>query len=170
MAHKYVWQTGFLLNKEGLNRLNPQPIGERLEFLRDEKGGSITPDDIIEDAQNAESPLAQLFTNSVENDAYEYRKQIARTVVNSMRIEVVGKKTGAIEMQYAWVSIPNKDNSREYVDVETVSANKAQLDRLLIQAERDLARWERRYDMLLDIVPILSKKVKTIRKGRKSGK
>ena len=87
-----------------------------------------------------------------------------------MRIEVVGKKTGAVEMQYAWVSIPNKDNSREYVDVETVSANKDQLDRLLIQAERDLARWERRYDMLLDIVPILSKKVKTIRKGRKSGK
>ena len=171
MAHKkYVWQTGYLLSKEGINKLNPQPIAERLEFLRDEGGGSITPDDIINDAKNAESPLAQLFTNSIQNDAYEYRKQIARMVVNSLRVEIVGKKSGALETQYAWVSLPNKDNSREYVDVETVSANKDQLDRLLLQAERDLARWERRYDMLLDIVPILSKKVRSIKKGKKSGK
>ena len=77
---KYVWNTGYLLNKEKITTLDPQPIAERLEFLRQENGGSIRPDDVLEDAKNAESPLAVLFTNSIENDAYEYRLQIASTV------------------------------------------------------------------------------------------
>lgn len=168
MVQKYVWQTGYLLNKEGLHKLNPQPIAERLDFLRTEHGGAITPDIVLKDAENAESPLAQLFTNSMENDAYEYRKQIARTVVNSIRVEVVQKDTGVIETQYAWVSVPNKDNSRSYFKTDAVINNKSQLDRVMQQAERDLERWERRYHMLVDLIPILTKKAKTIKK--KGGK
>ena len=165
--NNYVWQTGYLLNKECLHKLNPQPIAERLEFLRTENGGSITPDMVLKDAENAESPLASLFTNSIENDAYEYRKQIARTVVNSIRIEVIGKETGVVETQYAWVSIANNDNSRSYYKTELVAKNKSQLDRVLQQAERDLDRWERRYQMLLDLPTILNKKAKAIKKKEK---
>jgi surfactin synthase thioesterase subunit len=166
--NKYVWQTGYLLNKEGLHKLDPQPIAERLDFLRTQNGGAITPDDVLKDAEIAESPLAVLFTNSMENDAYEYRKQIARTVVNSIRVEVVKKDTGVIEKQYAWVSIANKDNSRSYYRTDAVVRNKTQLDRVLQQAERDLERWERRYHMLVDLIPILTKKAKNIKK--KGGK
>ena len=116
----YVWRTGYLLNKENIHKLNPQPIAERLEFQREENGGSIKPDDVIQDAKNPESPLATLFTNSVENDAYEYRLQIARMVINSVRVEVVNKETKAVDTEYAFISVRDVDNSHKYVSLETV--------------------------------------------------
>ena len=162
----YVWRTGYLLNKENIHKLNPQPIAERLEFLREENGGSIRPDDVIQDAKNPESPLATLFTNSVENDAYEYRLQIARMVINSVRVEVVNKETKAVDTEYAFISVRDVDNSHKYVSLETVRNNVDIHSRVLEEAERRLNQWVNRYDTLTELAPV----VKAIKKALKKRK
>mgnify|MGYP001315454224 FL=1 len=162
----YVWRTGYLLNKENIHKLNPQPIAERLEFLREENGGSIKPDDVIQDAKNPESPLATLFTNSVENDAYEYRLQIARMVINSVRVEVVNKETKAVDTEYAFISVRDVDNSHKYVSLETVRNNVDIHSRVLEEAERRLNQWVNRYDTLTELAPV----VKAIKKALKKRK
>jgi len=162
----YVWRTGYLLNKENIHKLNPQPIAERLEFLREENGGSIKPDDVIQDAKNPESPLATLFTNSVENDAYEYRLQIARMVINSVRVEVVNKETKAVDTEYAFISVRDVDNSHRYVSLETVRNDVDIHARVLEEAERRLNQWVNRYDTLTELAPV----VKAIKKALKKRK
>lgn len=162
----YVWRTGYLLNKENIHKLNPQPIAERLEFLREENGGSINPDDVIQDAKNPESPLATLFTNSVENDAYEYRLQISRMVINSVRVEVVNKETKAVDTEYAFISVRDVDNSHKYVSLETVRNNVDIHSRVLEEAERRLNQWVNRYDTLTELAPV----VKAIKKALKKRK
>jgi|TARA_R100000458_G_C8244855_1_gene223046 hypothetical protein len=163
---KYVWNTGYLLNKEKITTLDPQPIAERLEFLRQENGGSIRPDDVLEDAKNAESPLAVLFTNSIENDAYEYRLQIARTVINSVRVEVINKETKALDTEYAFVNVRDVDNSHKYVSLDTVRTDVDIHARVIEEAERRLNQWVNRYDTLSELAPV----VKAIKKAMKKRK
>lgn len=168
MAH-YVWNSNVLLHKEGIHKLNPQIIGERLEFLRDMKGGTLVPLDIIEDAQNEESPLALLYTNSTENDAHEYRLMIARSVIGNVRVVVKTHDEKVIETQYAFVSVRDDDGKRGYVDVKTITETPTLHDRVVEDALRQLLRWQQRYDMISDLKPI-SKAIKSALKKVESKK
>ena len=153
MAH-YVWNSNVLLSKEGIHKLNPQLIGERLETLRAMKGGTLVPQDIIDDAKNAESPLALLYTNSTENDAHEYRLMIARSVIGNVRVVVKTRDEKVIETQYAFVSVRDDDGKRGYVDVKTITETPSLHDRVIEDALRQLLRWQQRYDMINDLKPI----------------
>mgnify|MGYP003133091501 FL=1 len=162
---KYVWQNNILLGKEGLDKLDPQIIGERLDFLRKQNGGELIPDDILKDAENSESPLALIFTNSVENDAYEYRKQIARTVINSVRIVVTGTKK-IVETKYAYYNVRD-GKKHSYMSEEIVMSDPDINAKVVREAERKLNEWINRYKQITELSPYV-KAIEVLLKERKT--
>ena len=67
--NSYVWGDNSFLRSEGIRDVDPQIVGERIEHLLSENGGRVTPDIVLADAENKESPLHAFFTQLTEDKA-----------------------------------------------------------------------------------------------------
>lgn len=61
----------------------------RLEKIRLQNGGVLTPDAVVKDAKNRNSPLHEHFEWDDTKAAYQYRLDQARELIRKVRVEVV---------------------------------------------------------------------------------
>lgn len=108
-----------------------QEIKERLKFIHD-RDGELTPEKVVEDAMNTNSPLHGLFTWDKEKGFYKNLLHEARQIIKTVKIEFVIEKTTSTTVGY--VKNPeNPNNQQGYVYVESIKDNKEMTRLILIQ-------------------------------------
>jgi hypothetical protein len=145
----YQWRDGARYAPE----LDPQVCGERLEELREENGGSLTPEAVVADARKRTSPLHGAFEWSDRVAAHQYRLEQARLLLRS--IEILDLHPQYIRPARAYYAIPaDNGQGRVYQASSVVLSDTAMRERLLEQARRELAAFRRKYEQLEELAQL----------------
>ena len=152
---KFVWGDNPFLSTEGIRDLDPQIIGERIEFLLSTHGDKLTPEVLVRDAQNVESPLNTIFAEHVSSKAHKWDLNIARNVMSSLRVIFVNE-SGDEDTKYALMSVRNEDDGRkrEYRHINIVESDddvRASVTRDVISQLKSI---NNRYSYLKSIGPL----------------
>lgn len=98
-------------------RSQETPI-ERAAALMAANDGRLTPDAVLADAQDTESPLHRLFTWDNEKAGHLYRLDEARAFIRSIKVEVtVFSKSARVP---AYVRDPEAGRDQGYVSVAAI--------------------------------------------------
>lgn len=99
-----------------------QAVRERLELIESANGGRLTPDAVVEDARNKDSPLHDHFEWDVEKASAAHWIDQARTLITSVRV-VVKTDTMNVRSVY-YVRDPSAGQGDQgYVSVTTLRSN-----------------------------------------------
>lgn len=102
-------------------------VKERLEELAREHDGRLTPEIVVADAKQKDSPLHDLFEWDVKKAAYKYWLDTARNIIAS--VEVVIKTEHITVRAPLYVRDPSKQHKEQgYISVES------------LRSDQDLAR------------------------------
>jgi hypothetical protein len=128
-----------------------QAIGERLEQLP-----VVTPDAVLDDAIDEESPLHPLFQWDDSIAARQFRLATARNIVNHLRV-VVHTANGDIEtkafhsVRITTIEQDEAEPFRIYASVAQVQSDEELRDQVLANALAELKRWKARYSEYGDV-------------------
>ena len=75
-------------------------ITARLAKIAEENGGNLTPDAVLEDARSKKSPLHDQFEWNDGEAAHRFRLDQARTLIRSVRVEVVTEQKTISVVRY----------------------------------------------------------------------
>jgi hypothetical protein len=159
---KYVFREPLTI--KSARRANPQRIGEVLERISKENGGRLTPAATVAAARAERHPLHRHFEWSDAAAAEQYRLDQARTLIRSIRVFDTADPDR--ETRIAFVSIANGRDGRSYYSMSAVEASRQLQALVLVQAERDLEAWERRYSELADVCQTIKTLRETIAERR----
>lgn len=133
---------------------NAQTIGEHLEELATQTG-SITPEVVVSDASNPESPLHENFEwdNTVAADSW--RTHTARNLIGSLIVVKVGEQqvSGTVR---AFYSVRDEDNKGVYVPIVNIMENDELRRRTLERAKQELLQWRNRYYDLAEFAKVFT--------------
>lgn len=116
---------------------DPEVI-ERLQQLAAENGGQLTPDAVVADAKKKTSPLHRYFDWDDKVAAMKWRREQARQLIRSVRVEVEQQEIKVRAIGY--VQDPDKDSSEQgYVPTVTLKSDR---DRAIQALEQELMRAE----------------------------
>jgi hypothetical protein len=107
---RYAWRDGARLQRGAC--LPAQVVGERLEQLRAEAGGELTPDRVIADARNPNSPLHTLFEWNDSEAAHQYRLVQARALIRAVVVCYRAVPESGARSIVAFVNV--KQGDRQY--------------------------------------------------------
>jgi hypothetical protein len=82
-----------------MNQAKRDAVTKRLAEIEQQYGGRLTPEAVVEDASNAESPLNELFEWDDGVAAHQYRLHQARLVITSIEVEVT-TSTSTVSVAY----------------------------------------------------------------------
>ena len=144
--NSYVWGDNSFLRSEGIRDVDPQIVGERIEHLLSENGSSLTPDIVLADAENKESPLHAFFTQLTEDKARKWDLHTARVIMNSLRIVYVNT-SGDEDLKYAVMSVRTEEDRRmrEYRHIDNISVNPVSRASVLKEVRSQLSAIQRKY-------------------------
>lgn len=118
-------------------------VGAHLEMLREKFKGEITPEDVLEDAKNDNSPLHSFFEWSDSAAAHQHRLQQARGLIRSVVAVYVREDKPAVRTR-AYVHIPQGETSH-YREASHAMSQKSTRDVVLKRALEELIGWQKRY-------------------------
>lgn len=111
---------------------------ERLQQLAAENGGQLTPDAVVADAKKKASPLHRYFDWDDKVAAMKWRREQARQLIRSVRVEVEQQEIKVRAIGY--VQDPDKDSADQgYVPTVTLKSDR---DRAIQALEQELMRAE----------------------------
>lgn len=100
-----------------------EAVREHLEKLAAENDGRITPEMVVSDARDKNSPLHDYFLWDTKKAAYQYWLDQARELIRSVRVEMRTETTTVTAVAYVRdPSIGHKDQG--YVSVEKLRTDK----------------------------------------------
>jgi hypothetical protein len=127
-------------------------IGKRLKKLTGKKG-VITPEQVVEDAQNPKSPLHDEFEWDDTEAAYKYRLDQARYLFRAIESVWVEEETEMTVRSFVSIEedleTPYRDGRVVLSDVELRAQWKA-------QALRELRSWRNRYNNIKELVEVFA--------------
>lgn len=127
-------------------RARAQEVGERIESLRIERDGEITPADVIVDARATESPLHLCFEWDDAKAAMEHRTAQARALIADVMVVYAEEVEGAPrEPVRAFASVPNSIGAPTYTGTLDAMRNAQMRAAVIAQAKKELDGWRRRY-------------------------
>lgn len=110
-----------------------EAVRARLAALEIAGGGRLTPDAVVEDARDPQSPLHDLFEWDDAKAAYQHRLDQARAIITSVR--VVQKVDSTIVRAHYYVRDPSAGTGQQgYVSTERLRTD-AELSREAIVGE-----------------------------------
>jgi len=118
-------------------------VGAHIEMLREKFKGEITPEDVLEDAKNDNSPLHSFFEWSDSAAAHQHRLQQARGLIRSVVAVYVREDKPAVKTR-AYVHIPQGETSH-YREASHAMSQKSTRDVVLKRALEELIGWQKRY-------------------------
>jgi len=126
--------------------------------------GSIDAEKIVRAAEN--NPAHPAYKHLEWDDkkaAHKHRIDQVRALLRYVNISLPGRT----EIVPAFISLPAKEGGgRGYYKAAEVVSSERLTDLLLEQAERDIAAWNARYGMLLDLGQYAKAALESIRKER----
>ncbi len=97
---------------------NQKIIADRLARITKRNHGVLTPDAVLEDAQDEDSPLHNQFTWDDSEAAHQWRLEQARVLIRSVRVEVQTESRTVSTVRY--VRHPEAGREQGYADVMTI--------------------------------------------------
>lgn len=114
------------MSEETLSAEAQEAVRQRLQQLARVGGGRLTPEAVLADAKDKESPLHSHFTWDVKKAAHAYWLDQARALIRSVRIDMKTETT--IVSTVAFIRDPGAGKGQGYIAVEA------------LRSQRDLAR------------------------------
>lgn len=118
-------------------------VGEHIEMLREKFKGEITPEDILADAKNPNSPLHSFFEWKDSAAAHQHRLQQARGLIRSVVAIYVREDRPAVRTR-AYVHVPQGETSH-YREASHAMSQKSTRELVLKRALEELIGWQKRY-------------------------
>ena len=121
-------------------------FGPILESLAEQGKGQ--PQDIVEAARAADSPLHRYFTWDDSEAASKYRLEEARSLARSFRVEIIEVKDerpttftvpGLVSVRYA-------DGKRGYETLRQIQSDEEKLQQTIAAAASQLSYWRRTFE------------------------
>lgn len=118
-------------------------VGQHIEEIRARCKGELTPEDILNDAANPNSPLHSFFEWSDTEAARQYRLHQARGLIRSVVAIYVHDDKPATRIR-AYVHVP-EPGAPHYRETSHAMSRKETRDMILQRAWRELQQWKQRY-------------------------
>ncbi|MGB3830902.1 MAG: hypothetical protein WA975_03450 [Mesorhizobium sp.] len=142
------FQAGAATDAKAANR-----VGEHIEMLRKQHQNELTPEDVLADAKNDNSPLHGYFEWSDTEAAHQYRLQQARGLIRSVVAIYVREDAPAVRTR-AYVHVPER-TTPHYREMTHAMSQKHTRQMILQQAWRDLRAWRARYQHLKEFADLI---------------
>lgn len=135
-----------------------QEIGERLERIREGRGGFITPDAVVQIAENHDDPLHALFEWNDAKAAHAYRIDTARSVIADVMVVYADEVEGATtEPVRAFASVGTSATASAYTSTLDAMRSPAMRAEVLAQAKKELEGWRRRYKVYQELALVVQR-------------
>jgi hypothetical protein len=118
-------------------------VGAHLDLLRQQSQGELTPEDVLKDARNANSPLHSYFEWDDGAAAEQHRLQQARGLIRAVVAVYVSEDKPAVRTK-AFVHI-NDPGAQHYRSADHAMSQKRTRDLVLKRAWNELLMWRQRY-------------------------
>jgi hypothetical protein len=119
-------------------------VGKHLELLKEQFKGELTPNDILEDAKNHNSPLHSYFEWDDGKAAEQHRLQQARGLIRTVVAVYRSDEKESVVRHRAYVHIKEGEASH-YRETSHAMSQKKTRDNVLQSAWRELQSWKKRY-------------------------
>jgi hypothetical protein len=134
----------------------PERDQARSELLKiSEKYGFITPEKVVEEATDEESPIHGYFKWDDAEAGNLFRINQARFLIRTVKLDIVRVGTGGKEISFettrAFVSPPSIRGENSYVPLQVAMDDTAMRDDLLERAKADLIALKRKYKKLFEL-------------------
>lgn len=128
-----------------------QEVGETLESIKKENGGSLVAEQVLEKAKNPKSKLHPYFDWKDSQAAKKWRKHQARLLINHVEVTYVHQEVE--EHKPAYINIKNTSTDEEnperaYVSCVDVADNNYYREQALQDALKQLIHWKNKYKWL----------------------
>lgn len=131
-------------------------VGEHIELLRKQCKGELTPEDILADAKNDNSPLHDYFEWSDTAAAHQYRLQQARGLIRAVvAVYVDENKVKPAVRTRAYVHI-NEPSAPHYREASHAMSQQKTRQLVLQRAWRELQSWRQRYKDLKEFSDLIA--------------
>jgi glycine cleavage system protein P-like pyridoxal-binding family len=126
----------------------------REELLRIAREGRLTAKNVVEEAQNEDSPLHNLFTWDNDVAAEKWRLHQATMLINYV---IEPSEDEGKEKIYSF-EIVNMNGSKEYKHINEILSKREWRDQILNQATTYLANWKNKYNRynIKKLQPVIS--------------
>lgn len=127
----FAWRSGSGLQGD------PNPVGARLEALRERADGMLLLDAVVEDARPRASPLHRYFEWNNTAAADEYRRLQAARVIRSIRVvsaEATEDEPRKVEIAYVAVGRPFEAGSSAYMSTRDAMNDPDLCEQVILQA------------------------------------
>ena len=142
----FSWAAGSLQSK-----VPAQDAGEELERIRTANDGNLDAGDVVTESRPEDAPLHQLFEWDDAVAAEEHRKNQARQIIRSVRVETpADDRKSPPKVVICYVS-PAPQKKPGYRLAEEAMADPVTREQVLNNALAALAGWKQRYADLEDI-------------------
>lgn len=150
---EYAWRDGARLQRGA--RVAAQVVGERLEQLRSVASGELTPERVVGDARNPNSPFHPLFEWNENEAAHQYRLVQARALIRAVVVRYRASADGQTKRVVAFVNV--KQGDRQYYTASAVAlSDPARRCIVLRQAWEDFQAMRRRYADLAEFASLFA--------------
>lgn len=155
MQKMYEAAPGSHLSNEQARR-----YGERIDSLKRDYG-YISPEIIVEDAKNPNSPLHNYFIWDTDKAAYQHWLTQARYILRSIVIKIVRSEESIPVRVYFNVSAPQELKEtigikQIFVSAEDVARNTAYKEEVIASAKAELEGWAGRYQIYTELTEIVA--------------
>lgn len=132
-----------------------QVAGERIDLIREQHGGRITPESVVEDASDENSPLHPAFCWDNDDAARKYRLWQARKLIACVTVTIEAAPQAGPTRAFVSVRL-NDDKEPSYTTIEHAMGDDGLRDQLLNEAMREAKQWRRRYSQLKELEPVFA--------------
>lgn len=119
-------------------------VGQHIELLRERCKGELTPEDVLDDARNPNSPLHSFFEWSDTEAARQYRLKQARGLIRAVVAIYVSDDKPAVK-QRAYVNIKARGEPQHYRELSHAMSQTKTREIVLNRALDELVSWRNRY-------------------------
>lgn len=127
-------------------------VGNHIELLRKDQKGELTPEDVLKDARNPNSPLHSFFEWDDGLAAEQHRLHQARGLIRAVVAVYVSEDKPAVRAK-AYVHIPEGETSHYREASHAMSQAKTR--KLVLQrAFAELSAWRQRYKDLAEFAAL----------------
>jgi hypothetical protein len=144
----YLWKQG------ARQKLSAQVVGEELERIRVEDGGLVTPERVVDEATDPESPLHDGFEWDDRKGAVEYRLVQARQMLRSCVIAPESSMGASVAPTIRAFVVVNANDSKGYTSISAAMSEKETRDQVVQRAMRELRQWRERYRDLAEFAAL----------------
>lgn len=145
----YAWRPGSRIS------IDANKAGRELERLRQEGGGGLTQDAVVERARSHNSALHKHFDWDDTSAAHKYRLEQAGDLIRSITVDISRSNLTEKPIR-AFVNVTQKSGERSYQNTLVAMSDKELREQVIRAAWAELLAVRRKYDGLEELARVFA--------------